>query len=74
MDNQALLISQRPIALQGHTPFAACRPAVYDTLKALRDGTSPKDLKGLPSSQLTGRVTRDAEWKTRSAEFLGLKR
>jgi carboxyvinyl-carboxyphosphonate phosphorylmutase len=75
LDDQALLISQRVrIALQGHTPFAAATQAVYDTLKALRDGTSPKDLKGLPSSQLTGRVTRDADMKTRSAEFLGLKR
>jgi carboxyvinyl-carboxyphosphonate phosphorylmutase len=75
LDDQAFLISQRVrIALQGHTPFAAATQAVYDTLKALRDGTSPKDLKGLPSSQLTGRVTRDADMKTRSAEFLGLKR
>jgi len=75
LDEQAFLISQRVrIALQGHTPFAAATQAVYDTLKALRDGTSPKDLKGLPSSQLTSRVTRDADMKTRSAEFLGLKR
>ena len=69
------LVSQRVrIALQGHAPFAAATLAVYETLKALRDGELPKNLKGLASSELTGRVTRDADVKTRSAEFLGLKR
>ncbi len=61
------------IALQGHAPFAAATLAVYETLKALRDGTSPKDLRGLAPAELTGRVTRDAAMKARSAEFLGLK-
>jgi carboxyvinyl-carboxyphosphonate phosphorylmutase len=59
------------IALQGHAPFAAATQAVYDTLKALREGLPPKDLKGLASSELTGRLTREAEVKARSAEFLG---
>jgi carboxyvinyl-carboxyphosphonate phosphorylmutase len=62
------------IALQGHAPFAAATQAVYETLKALREGTSPKQLKGLASSELTGRVTRDAAMKARSADFLGLKK
>lgn len=62
------------IALQGHAPFAAATQAVYETLKALRDGASPKSLKGLPPSELTSRVTREADMKKRSAEFLGLKR
>jgi len=62
------------IALQGHAPFAAATQAVYETMKALRDGQSPKNLKGLASSELTGRVTREAEVKARSAEFLGLKK
>src|SRR5712672_2394191 len=51
------------IALQGHAPFAAATQAVYETLKALREGTSPKQLKGLASSELTGRVTREADVK-----------
>src|SRR3984893_684635 len=62
------------IALQGHAPFAAATQAVYETLKALREGQSQKNLKGLASSELTGRVTREAEVKARSAEFLGLKK
>src|SRR6204780_2856168 len=62
------------IALQGHAPFAAATQAVYETLKALREGASPKSLKGLASSELTGRVTRDAAMKQRAVEFLGLKK
>src|SRR6201991_3775541 len=61
------------IALQGHAPFAAATQAVYETLKALREGTAPKNLKGLASSDLTARLTRAADVKTRNAEFLGLR-
>jgi oxaloacetate decarboxylase len=61
------------IALQGHAPIAAATQAVYETLKALREGTPPKNLKGLASAELTARVTRDAETKKRMSEFLGLK-
>jgi carboxyvinyl-carboxyphosphonate phosphorylmutase len=62
------------IALQGHAPFAAATQAVYETLKALREGASPKSLKGLPSQELTGRAMREAETKARSSAFLGLKK
>ena len=56
----AFLASQRVrVANQGHAPIAAATQAVYDTLKALRDGVSPKELKGLPSADLTSRVMRD---------------
>src|SRR5712675_3566653 len=75
LDDAAFLSSQRvKIALQGHTPFAAATQAVYETLKALREGTPPKALKGLASSELTGRVTRDAAMKARAADFLGLRK
>jgi carboxyvinyl-carboxyphosphonate phosphorylmutase len=75
MADRDYLANQRVrIALQGHAPFAAATQAVYETLKALRDGTSPKNLKGLASSELTGKVTREPDVKARSAEFLGLKR
>src|SRR3979411_3448354 len=58
------------IALQGHAPFAAATQAVYETLKALRDGQSSKNLKGLASAQLTGRAMREADTKARANEFL----
>jgi carboxyvinyl-carboxyphosphonate phosphorylmutase len=62
------------IALQGHAPVAAATQAVYETLKALREGLPPKDLKRLASSELTGQVMREADVKARLAAFLGLKR
>ncbi len=62
------------IALQGHAPFAAATQAVYETLKALREGTPPKQLKGLASPELTSQVLREATVKARVADFLGLKR
>jgi len=61
------------IALQGHAPIAAATQAVHATLKALREGASPKQLQGLASTELTGRVMRELETKARSAAFLGLK-
>ncbi|MEI9925631.1 MAG: isocitrate lyase/PEP mutase family protein [Bradyrhizobium sp.] len=60
------------IALQGHAPIAAATQSVYATLKALRDGLPPKDLKGLASSELTNKVTREADVKARLAQLLGL--
>lgn len=69
------LASQRVrVALQGHAPIAAATQAVYETQKALREGTPPKNLKGLASSELTARVMREADVKARSAEILGLKK
>lgn len=69
------LASQRVrIALQGHAPIAAATQAVYETLKALRDGAPPKSLKGLASSELTARVMREADVKARGAGMLGLKK
>lgn len=68
------LASQRVrIALQGHAPIAAATQAVYDTLKALREGTPPKALKGLASPDLTNRVMRETDVKARSTDLLGLK-
>jgi carboxyvinyl-carboxyphosphonate phosphorylmutase len=62
------------IALQGHAPIAAATQAVHETLKALREGVPPKALSGLASTELTGRVTREAEANMRFAQFLGHRR
>jgi carboxyvinyl-carboxyphosphonate phosphorylmutase len=61
------------IALQGHAPFAAATLAVYETLKALREGIAPTALKGIASAELMARLTREAEVRTRQDEFLGLR-
>jgi oxaloacetate decarboxylase len=74
LNDSGYLAGQRVrLALQGHAPFAAATLAVYETLKALREGTAPKHLKGLASSELSNRVTREASTRTRTAAFLGLK-
>ena len=62
------------IAIQGHAPIAAATQAVYETLKAVREGASPKQLKGVASADLMNRITRDALVKQRGADFLGVKR
>ena len=75
LDDDAFLASQRVrIANQGHAPIAAATQAVYATLKALREGTRPKDLPGLPSGETTARVMRESAMKQRIADMLGLKR
>lgn len=75
LDDDGFLASQRVrIANQGHAPIAAATQAVYATLKALREGTRPKDLQGLPPGELTARVMRDGVVKQRLVDVLGLKR
>src|SRR6201987_6183654 len=50
MSDLAYLAEKRVrIALQGHAPIAAATQAVHETLKALREGLPPKDLKRLAS-------------------------
>jgi len=40
------------IALQGHHPIRAAQQAIYATMRAMRDGTHPRDLTGMPSKEL----------------------
>ena len=59
------------VALQGHLPFAAAIKAVYDTLKALRDGVAPADL--LPQLATTDQIdqfTRKADYAKWTSSFL----
>ncbi len=74
LSDRGYLAGQRVrIALQGHAPFAAATQAIYETLKALRDGELPKNLRGLASAELSGRVMRETAVRARAAAFLGLK-
>jgi carboxyvinyl-carboxyphosphonate phosphorylmutase len=71
MSDLAYLREQRVrIALQGHAPISAATRAVYETLKALREGLPPKALTGLASADLTVQVTRETAVGARLAEFL----
>jgi len=59
------------ILLQGHAPFMAAVQAIYDTMSALRNGASPKELKGLATPDLINRLTRYADYHRWVQDFLG---
>ena len=59
------------ISLQGHHPFMASVQATYETLKALRDGTSPSDITGKASAELMNTVTRGEAYDRWAQDFLG---
>src|SRR3984957_6629576 len=70
-DREYLTSRRVRVALQGHQPFSAAVQAVYDTLKALREGTKPADLQGIASAETMRRVTRDGDYKGWTEKFLG---
>ncbi|GAB4394061.1 MAG: isocitrate lyase/PEP mutase family protein [Kiloniellaceae bacterium] len=59
------------LCLQSHAPFMAAVQAVYDTLSALRAGTPPKELGGVATPEVMKRLTRDADYRARMADWLG---
>src|SRR5690349_20112529 len=59
------------VALQTHAPFSAAVQAVYDTLKALREGMPPRDLKNIAPPELMRRVTRADDYQQWTKDFLG---
>jgi carboxyvinyl-carboxyphosphonate phosphorylmutase len=61
------------LCLQGHQPIAAGYGAVHATLKALREGTKPADLEGLPPGDFMKKIRRDADYERWIDDFLGGK-
>jgi oxaloacetate decarboxylase len=59
------------VALQTHAPFSAAVQAVYNTLKALRDGVKVGDLQGIASSELMQQVTRAGQYRQWTKDYLG---
>jgi len=59
------------VALQGHAPFSAAVLAVYNTLKALREGTKPEALTGIAPADLMRRVTRGEDYARWTKDFMG---
>ena len=54
----------------GHEAFAAGVQAVYDTMKAVRDGTPSKALKGVAPAALMARLTQAAEYGAATRIYL----
>ena len=59
------------ISLQGHQPFMAAMQAMYDTLKALREGTPPAQLTGVAAAELVQRLSRDEDYAAWQKDYLG---
>jgi carboxyvinyl-carboxyphosphonate phosphorylmutase len=59
------------VALQTHAPIMAAQRAVYETLKALRDGVAPSALPLAPRDDLMARLTREAGYKAATKQYLG---
>ena len=58
------------ICLQGHQPFRAAVKAIYDTMKALREGTPIDDLQGIASAELMSKVTKNSDYKNMFDKYL----
>ena len=59
------------IALQGHLPFSASVKAVHDTLKALREGTPPADLRStLATDDQMAQFTRRPAYQQWTSDYL----
>jgi len=70
-DREYLASRRVRVALQGHQPIMAAAQAAHDTLKALRDGVQPRDLKGVPAADFMAKATRSADYQGWTKEFLG---
>ena len=70
MDKDYLTSRRVRLALQGHQPFAAAVQAIHQTLKALRDGTTPADLEGVAPGDLMKQLMRQDAHQDRTNRFL----
>jgi carboxyvinyl-carboxyphosphonate phosphorylmutase len=70
-DMQSLSAAGVRISSAGHLSFQASVKALYDTLKALKDGKSPAELRPtLASRELLAQVTRQSRYNQWVEEFL----
>ena len=58
------------VCLQGHQPFMAAVRAVYDTLKALREGTPPERLEGVAGDEAMRRLMRNDDYARWQKDYL----
>ena len=59
------------LCLQGHHPFSASVQAIYDTLRAMRQGVAVENLQNVASTDLMNRLTRADDYKGWARQFLG---
>jgi len=73
MDLDYLSARKVRVCLQGHHQFWAGVQGVYNTLKALREGTRPSELKDVASADMQRKLLRQADYTKWSKEFLNSK-
>ncbi len=73
MDLDYLSARKVRVCLQGHHQFWAGVQGVYNTLKALREGTRPSELKNVASADMQRKLLRQADYTKWSKEFLNTK-
>ena len=73
MDLDYLSARNVRVCLQGHHQFWAGVQGVYNTLKALRDGTKPSKLQNVASADLQKKLLRQADYDKWSKDFLNSK-
>ena len=72
LKDPAYLVSRRVrISNLGHQPVMAAVQAVYDTMKAIREGQDPSSLPGVASKALMQQVSRNSDYQQWVSEFLG---
>jgi carboxyvinyl-carboxyphosphonate phosphorylmutase len=71
MDIDYLSARKVRVCLQGHHQFWAGVQGVHDTLKALRAGTKPSQLKNIASGDLQKKLLRTSDYDKWSKDFLG---
>jgi carboxyvinyl-carboxyphosphonate phosphorylmutase len=71
MDLDYLSARKVRVCLQGHHQFWAGVQGVHDTLKALRAGTKPSQLKNIASGDLQKKLLRTSDYDKWSKDFLG---
>jgi carboxyvinyl-carboxyphosphonate phosphorylmutase len=73
MDLDYLSARKVRVCLQGHHQFWAGVQGVYNTLKALREGTKPSELKNVASADMQKKLLRQADYSKWSKDFLNSK-
>ncbi len=58
------------IGLQGHLPIMAAVQGIYETMKALRDGTSPAQIKNIASPALMRTLARSTRYDENKRDYL----
>ena len=70
MDLDYLSARKVRVCLQGHHQFWAGVQGVYNTLKALREGMKPSELKNVASADMQKKLLRQADYAKWSKDFL----